>query len=194
MGHDHDGAYRQFSLAQPEVAYVLLLTPDWHHHVLLFGSAASVWGYNRFGDALAALARVLTLTPALHYVDDCGAIQPTSISRISASKEQPPAPSHKIQGVSNDLSDTQATLRPCPDRVRHLTRTLSQCLEQGHMNSDTARRTGKCNYLQLCEYEAAKHAIRRPAFGLPTRGPLNMAQSPTIAIVHCTSAHACQHC
>ena len=165
-GHDHDGAYRQLPLAQPEVAYVLLITPDgptlWHHHVLLFGSAASVWGYNRFGDALTALARVLTLTPALHYVDDYGAIQPNHIATSSfssfsklnsllgfhmkTSKEQPPAPSHKIQGVYIDLSATHATLRPCPDRVRTLSHTLSQCLEQGSMSNDTARRTaGKCN-------------------------------------------------
>ena len=147
---------------------MLLITPDgptlWHHHVLLFGSAASVWGYNRFGDALTALARVLTLTPALHYVDDYGAIQPShiatssfsSFSRLNSllgfhmktSKEQPPAPSHKIQGVYVDLSATHATLRPCPDRVRTLSHTLSQCLEQGGMSNDTARRTaGKCNFV-----------------------------------------------
>ena len=147
---------------------MLLITPDgptlWHHHVLLFGSAASVWGYNRFGDALTALARVLTLTPALHYVDDYGAIQPNHIATSSfssfsklnsllgfhmkTSKEQPPAPSHKIQGVYIDLSATHATLRPCPDRVRTLSHTLSQCLEQGGMSNDTARRTaGKCNFV-----------------------------------------------
>ena len=48
-GHDHDGAYRQLPLDDPSIAYVLLLTPSgptlWHHHVLLFGSAASVWAY-----------------------------------------------------------------------------------------------------------------------------------------------------
>ena len=48
-GHDHDGAYRQLPLEDPEIAYVLLQTPHgptlWHHHVLLFGSAASVWAY-----------------------------------------------------------------------------------------------------------------------------------------------------
>ncbi len=38
-------------LNDPSLAYALLLTPDgptlWLHHVLLFGSAASVWSYNR---------------------------------------------------------------------------------------------------------------------------------------------------
>lgn len=50
-GHDRDGAYRQLPLDDPSLAYVLLLTPEgptlWLHHVLLFGSAASVWSYNQ---------------------------------------------------------------------------------------------------------------------------------------------------
>ena len=73
-GHDHDGAYRQLPLDDPRQAYVLLLTPEgptlWSHNVLLFGSAASVWSYNRFGDVLVACSRTLVLSPALHYVDD----------------------------------------------------------------------------------------------------------------------------
>ena len=47
-GHDHDGAYRQLPLDNPENAYVLLHTPQgptlWSHNVLLFGSSTSVWG------------------------------------------------------------------------------------------------------------------------------------------------------
>ena len=62
-GHDHDGAYRQLPLQDPEMAYVLLQTPQgpmlWHYHVLLFGSAASVWAYNRFGDMLTHVSRRL---------------------------------------------------------------------------------------------------------------------------------------
>ena len=78
-GHDHDGAYRQLPLHDPRQAYVLLLTPDgptlWSHNVLLFGSAASVWSYNRFGDVLVACSRTLVLSPALHYVDDYGSME-----------------------------------------------------------------------------------------------------------------------
>ena len=62
-GHDHAGAYRQLPLREPEHAYVLLITPVgpalWSHNVLLFGSAASVWGYNRFGDSLVAVSRIV---------------------------------------------------------------------------------------------------------------------------------------
>ena len=83
-GHDHDGAYRQLPLDDPSVAYVLLITPDgptlWHHHVLLFGSAASVWAYNRFGDMLTAIARTLACIPVIHYVDDYGSIEPSHLA------------------------------------------------------------------------------------------------------------------
>ncbi|OLP97327.1 hypothetical protein AK812_SmicGene20369 [Symbiodinium microadriaticum] len=78
-GHDHDGAYRQLPLHDPRQAYVLLLTPFgrtlWSHNVLLLGSAASVWSYNRFGDVLVACSRTLVLSPALHYVDDYGSME-----------------------------------------------------------------------------------------------------------------------
>ena len=66
-GHDHDGAYRQLPLDDPRQAYVLLLTPEgstlWSHNVLLFGSAASVWSYNRFGDVLVACSRTPGVVP-----------------------------------------------------------------------------------------------------------------------------------
>lgn len=47
--------------------------------ILLFGSAASVVIYNRFGDVFTSVSRVPTAT--------------------QASKEQPPRHEHKIQGV-----------------------------------------------------------------------------------------------
>ena len=87
----------------------------WLHHVLLFGSAASVWSYNRFGDVLTSLSRVLTATPVVHFVDDYGSIQPARHAmsgfqafghlnstlgfHMKTSKEQPPQHEHKIQGV-----------------------------------------------------------------------------------------------
>ena len=59
-GHDHEGAYRQLPTAEPELSYMLLITGKgvtvWQHVVLVFGPTSSVWGYNRFGDALVASA------------------------------------------------------------------------------------------------------------------------------------------
>ena len=80
-GHDHDGAYRQLPIADPNVAFFCLPTAAgptlWRHNCLLFGSAASVWAYNRFGDALATISRTLLLDTTMHYVDDYGGVEPT---------------------------------------------------------------------------------------------------------------------
>ena len=79
-GHDHEGAYRQLPCRQPEHAYMILWTEDgptlWRHNVLLFGAVGSVWGYNRFGDALMNICRSLFGAPVIHYVDDFGSAEP----------------------------------------------------------------------------------------------------------------------
>ena len=103
----------------PREAYVLLLTPFgpnlWSHNVLLFGAAASVWSYNRFGDVLVACSRTMVLSPSLHYVDDYGSMEDqvsadssfrafedcngcVEIS-VKPSKRQPPETQHRIQRV-----------------------------------------------------------------------------------------------
>ena len=130
---------------------MLLLTPDgptlWHRHVLLFGSAARVWGYNRFGDAPIALARVLTLTPALHYVDDYGAIQPTGISQSSA---LPPNLLQKVSRGTNAIYFLEAWAA-----------LIAPVIFRPWLTS---------THLQLCDNEAVKHAIRR---GVGKHQPLN---------------------
>ena len=166
-GHDHDGAYRQLPLQDPSLAYVLLLTPEgptlWLHHVLLFGSAASVWSYNRFGDMLTSLTRVLTATPVVHFVDDYGSIQPTSQAtsgfqgfghlnralgfHVKQSKEQPPQQEHKIQGVHIHLTESHVTIRPCPERVQNIIHTIQQALDTNRLDPGVAQKlAGKCSF------------------------------------------------
>ena len=166
-GHDHDGAYRQLPLDDPSIAYVLLLTPDgptlWHHHVLLFGSAASVWAYNRFGDMLSAVARTIACIPVVHYVDDYGAIEPTgsaesgfdtfeSINSIlgfhmKISKKQPPAKSHRIQGVIIECDPDKITVAPCPSRIKNISEQLQEHLRTQLMTPEQARKlAGKCSF------------------------------------------------
>ena len=167
-GHDHDGAYRQLPLDRPEQAYVLLHTPDgptlWSHNVLLFGSSASVWGYNRFGDAMVAVSRLILLCPTMHYVDDYGSTEGSHQAdsgfrsfedfngalgyNMKTSKRQPPAPSHKIQGVIISKDNNHITLTPCPQRVERMCSHIIACLEQDTLEPDQARRmAGKCNFL-----------------------------------------------
>ena len=166
-GHDHDGAYRQLPLAEPSVAYALLITPDgptlWHHHVLLFGSAASVWAYNRFGDVLTTLSRTLTATPVLHYVDDYGAIEPTHLANSSftafedlngtlgfhmkQSKRQPPLDRHKIQGVYIHHFADHTEIQPCPARITRIIADLQTAISARSLSPDLARKlAGKCSF------------------------------------------------
>ena len=166
-GHDHDGAYRQLPLADPEIAYVLLQTPQgptlWHHHVLLFGSAASVWAYNRFGDVLTHISRCLCGIPVVHYVDDYGSIntkqdadssfhtfaQLNSILgfHMKPSKEQRPDNEHKIQGVIIQCEPQRVSVKPCPNRVRRLLQELHNHLHTNNMTPEEARRlAGKCSF------------------------------------------------
>ena len=167
-GHDHDGAYRQLPLDDPSLAYVLLLTPEgptlWLHHVLLFGSAASVWSYNRFGDVLTSLSRVLTATPVVHFVDDYGSIQPATHAmsgfqafghlnstlgfHMKTSKEQPPQHEHKIQGVYIHTDSTHITIKPCQQRIQQITTTtLQQAIDTNSLQPSLAQKlAGKCAF------------------------------------------------
>ena len=166
-GHDHDGAYRQLPLSDPSIAYVLLLTPTgpalWHHHVLLFGSAASVWAYNRFGDMLSAIARTITCIPVIHYVDDYGSIEPPTTAQsgfdtfeqinsilgfhMKKSKRQPPDQSHRIQGVIIRCEADSITVAPCQDRVQNISQQLSTHLQSKSMTPEQARKlAGKCSF------------------------------------------------
>ena len=167
-GHDHDGAYRQLPLHDPRQAYVLLLTPDgptlWSHNVLLFGSAASVWSYNRFGDVLVACSRTLVLSPALHYVDDYGSMEDELSAESSfrafedyngclqismkPSKRQPPEKQHRIQGVLISSDTKNLILTPCPARVRAMTQQIEKHLDTNILTPEEARKmAGKCNFL-----------------------------------------------
>ena len=83
--------------------------------MLLFDSSASVWGYNRFGDAMVSVSRVILLCPTMYYVDDDGSTEVYHNAdsdfqafedfngalgyNMKTSKRQPPASTHKIQGV-----------------------------------------------------------------------------------------------
>ena len=58
---------------------MLLITEEgvsvWQHVVLVFGATSSVWGYNRFGDALVGIGRLTLATLCFHYVDDYGGVE-----------------------------------------------------------------------------------------------------------------------
>ena len=160
-GHDHDGAYRQLPLDNMSSCQGPAL---WSHNVLLIGSCASVWGYNRFGDAMVSVSRILLLCPTMQYVDDYGSAEITRHSasgfqafedfnralgyRMKPSKRQSPAQTHKIQGVHISIEQQHVILTPCPQRVDRMHQDILSCIQNDHLDSDMARRmAGKCNFL-----------------------------------------------
>ena len=184
-GHDHEGAYRQLPLRHPPHAYLLIVTNTgpqlWRHNVLLFGAAASVWSYNRFGDAMTALARALLLVPALHYVDDFGSIEPAwsapsafdSFTEMNAalglkmkpSKAQPPRAEHKVQGVQLQLRQNAALAAPSPSRMRKISSFISRKLEEDRLTSaDAAALAGKLTFMQTTMFGKVGRATIKPVY------------------------------
>ena len=162
------------------------------HNVLLFGSSASVWGNNRFGDAMVSVSRVILLCPTTRYVDDYGGteIQNNADSgfqelqafedfsgalgyNMKTSKRQPPASSHKIQGVIISTEPHHITFTPCPQRVQRMCQEIQTCLQQNSLKPDQARRmAGKCNFLT------------GRLFGKVGRAPLKVTTFESILLWH----------
>ena len=101
--------------------------------------------------------------PVVHYVDDYGSINTTEDSlssfqtfaqinsilgfHMKPSKEQKPAPEHKIQGVIIQRSDDWITVKPCPTRVQRILTELHNHLHTGTISPEQARRlAGKCSF------------------------------------------------
>ena len=90
------------------------------------------------------MARMLLYAPTLHYVDDYGGIEPAASASsacdgfeggnaafaftMKASKRQPPAASHRIQGVFISITLDEVILSPCPQRVAHVVEMIDRAL------------------------------------------------------------------
>ena len=122
-----------------------------------------MWSYNRFGDVLTSLSRVLTATPVVHFVDDYGSIQPKTHAmsgfqafghlnsklgfRMKTSKEQPPQHEHKIQGAYIPSDSTHVTIRPCQQRIQQITATLKRAIDTNFFPPSLAQKlAGKCAF------------------------------------------------
>ena len=109
----------------------------------------------------ALLIRINTRPPG--YVDDYGSIEPSgsaasgfdtfeSINSIlgfhmQISKKQPPASSHRIQGVIIECDNDKITVAPCPARIKRISEQLQQHLRTKLMTPEQARKlAGKCSF------------------------------------------------
>ena len=121
-------------------------------------------GFRLMRDLQPGTNWILLLCPTMHYVDDYGSTEITKHSssgfqafedfngalgyRMKPSKRQPPAQTHKIQGVNITIEPQHIVLTPCPQRVERMCQDILTCLNTNHLDPDMARRmAGKCNFL-----------------------------------------------
>ena len=166
--HDHDGAYRQLPAEQPSLMLAVLMTPDgpvvFQHTVLNFGSKGSVWGYNRTGDAIVAIASYIAFLTCGHYVDDYAGFEParTALSaftsfeeingalgfRVKQKKKQEPSDEVELLGAHVSLELKRALLSPRPARVTAFNLTASLVLQKQELSPHlAAAMAGKCGVL-----------------------------------------------
>ena len=153
----------------------------WRHKVLPFGSAPSVWHFNRCTDALVWLARSLTLVLALHYVDDVGGPEPDWAAssscekfrelceiigiRVKPSKEQLPAVLQKVLGVWLSIHADRLEVRPDSSRLTKMIHSLQSCLETDQLRPEEAHRLcGKLVLLQSILFGMVGMAAMHPLY------------------------------
>jgi hypothetical protein len=194
-GHDHEGAYRQLPCRNPDHAYMIIMTEDgptlWRHNVLLFGAVGSVWGYNRFSDALMNICRSLFGVPVIHYVDDFGSSEPAFSAptsfwtfslindlfglRTKPSKEQGPGPEHKIQGAFINFAPSNIIVAPTPNRVIKLDIMINKALDTNTLTPDDAGTlAGKAQHYSTTTFGKVARAPLKPIYArqhaVPTPG------------------------
>ena len=182
-GLDHESAYRQFPVAEPNVTWVILHTPSgptlWKRNVLMFGSTASVWSYCRVADLMAWLSRALLLVPLLHFVDDFGSNEPEDTVasafeetqamgralgvKFKVSKAQPPARQRKLLGVSLCLEHDRAVVECTEERRQRLDSMLLQVLLDDQLKPREASAiAGKLQFIAQSMFGKASVAAIRP--------------------------------
>ena len=168
FGHDLLNAYRQWPVRCPAHCGTFLPTAAgmtfWYHLAMNFGATASIWNFNRGGDALQQLLRGLLLLPTGHYADDFNGLEFEELGqsameafeqlftalgfRIKVSKSQPAAAQHIVQGVLFEISRRGVTLSPTPERVRRIMAQITQALQNDAMKPDEAHKlAGRLSFL-----------------------------------------------
>ena len=167
-GTDQEDAYRQLPLKEPSEAWMILFTRAgptlWRRNALLFGSTASVWAYGRTADLLCWIARCFLMVSAIHFVDDFAALEAWDTAqsafefthklweelgfRFKDSKKQPPASSHRIQGIVMSCSKQEFTLAPDPPRMQRTCARILETLQENAIDPDEAAKlAGKIQFL-----------------------------------------------
>ena len=165
---DLAGAYRQFPVRNPNDCFVAINTPQgtflFRHHAMAFGAVASVWGFNRCGDALSFLAQRVLFCLVGHYVDDFIGLEDsrsvessfTSFTKMFATlglrmkeaKASPPSPTQKLLGVILELHPVRARVCPRPARIEKLQQVIQTALNHDRLTTEEAHSlAGKLMFL-----------------------------------------------
>ena len=185
-GHDHEGAYRQLALDDPDVAFMVLMTPTgptlWRHRVLLFGASSAVWAYNRFGDILVHLNQTIAAVPSTHYVDDYVGVELPSTAdsafstfqqfnselgmKMKPSKAQAPAHCHKMLGVQIQFQTDMVVASPTSERIGKLRQFIKAAMENNELTqSQAATLAGKLAFVHTTLFGRVGRAATKPIYG-----------------------------
>ena len=183
FGHDMLNAYRQWPVRRPEHCATFLPTAAgvtlWMHMAMCFGAAASVWNFNRAGDAVQLVVRALVFLLGGHYVDDFNVVDFGGLAdsafdtfgglfgdlglQTKPSKAQPPARDQVIQGVCVRLGETGVTVQPTQRRVAKLQTMIQEILDTGVLDPTAAQRlSGKLGFLTQAVFGAVGRAAIQP--------------------------------
>ena len=108
----------------------------WRHNSLTFGAVASVWAYVKVADVLCALAIILLLCSASHFVDDFFSVEGQVSAdsaftcfqqfhrclgfRVKEAKAKPPSNSLVLLGLQSTVLDQEVEVGPGVNRVAKL--------------------------------------------------------------------------
>ena len=183
--HDHESAYRQLLLANPELALILIITDEgpviFMNHVLLFGATGSVFGYGRFSDFIMHMGRLLLLATIFHYVDDFTGIESAKTAssafegfeslnikfgcRMKFEKRSPPLPTQHLLGVNFDVSTNKAIVAPTDKRREKLFRLTQLHLDAEKISpTEAGSLAGKASFFDSSCAGRVGRAATKPLF------------------------------
>jgi hypothetical protein len=153
----------------------------WKHCVMVFGSKAAVWAYNRVGDAIIFLFRVLFFGVCFHYVDDYGGVEPEELAnsafiafkrfsallgfKIKASKEQPPAGTQIMLGVNTTIGNDQFITEILKTRRKQMVSDIVNMIKNQIVTSKQAQTlSGKSVFTNASTFGALGAAALRPLY------------------------------
>ncbi|CAE7341292.1 unnamed protein product [Symbiodinium natans] len=177
--------FAQWAVKHPAHSGTFLATEHgvtlWFHLAMCFGAAASVWNFNRAGDALQVLLRHLLLLAVGHYVDDFNALDfPEAAQdahdafsdvfsllglKTKASKAQPPQSAHTVQGVLFEVTSQGVRLSPTERRRKKLLLAIEEALSSDQLAPHVAHRlAGKLAFLTQAIFGALGKAALKPIY------------------------------